>query len=131
MRKLNDINMFIESQVDYYENNTDYSDQYIDFIGDETQLNNYDEDDIYAILESNLTTSTDYSIWDDGAVGVFPVGEIEIQIDTNLTQKEYNAIEDKIDVVSKFNAVDGVITAYICAGMNVRVYSDYKGGNND
>ena len=123
MRKVTDINQYLEQQIEYYETNTDYSDNYLDFLGDTLQYDGvYNEEDIYRILDNELTTSTDYSYGVDNSVAVFPVGEIEIQIDTNLTQKEYNAIEHKINYPSKYNG--SLLLVYICAGMNVRVYSD-------
>ena len=123
MRRVNDINREIEIQIDYYENNRDYSDNYLDILADALQYDDrYSEDDQYKILDSNLTTDTDYSYLADNAVAVFPVGEIEIQIDTDLTEREYAAIENKIDYPSSYNGDS--ISVYICTGMNVRIYSD-------
>lgn len=129
MRKLNEINRHLEDQAEYYESNTDYSDLYLDLLGDTLQYDGvYNEDTIYKILDSDLTTSTDYSYGVDDAVAVYPMGEIEICIDTNLTVTEYNAIEDQIEAVTKFHPATSTeqayIVAYICCGMNVRVYSD-------
>lgn len=125
MRKLNDINAFIGSQIEYYESNEDYAGNYLDMVGDRLQYDGvYSEDEIDSIMDSNLTTDTDYSYLNDDAVCVFPIGEIEVTIETNLTQREYEAIEDNISHPSRFN--DGEITAYVCAGMNVRIYSDFK-----
>ena len=131
MRKLSEINRYLESQVEYYESNTDYSDLYLDFIGDTLQYEDqYSEEDQYKILDSDLTTSTDYSYLSDDAVAVYPVGEIEVCINTDLTEKEYRAIEDKLDHVSKYYANEHnnapYIVVYICAGMNIRVYSDVE-----
>ena len=123
LRRVNDINREIESQIDYYENNSDYSDNYIDMLGDTLQYDDrYTEDDIYKILDSELTTATDYSYLADDAVATFPVGEIELQLDTDLTEKEYEAIKDKIDYPSTY--CGDYILVYVCSGMNVRVYSD-------
>ena len=102
MRRVNEINNEIDSQIEYYENNTDYSDNYLDLLGDTLQYNGiYSEEEIYRLLDADLHTETDYSYLVDSAIAVFPVGEIEIQIDTELTQKEYNAIESKINYPSR------------------------------
>ena len=122
MRTYNDINRELDRQVDYYENNKDYSDQYLDLLGDQLQYEDrFNEDEILAILDSELTTETDYSYLADNCITLFHMGEIEVQIDTNLTKKEFNAIEDKLDYPASWN--EGYIIAYICSGMNVRVYS--------
>ena len=126
MRKLNEIKSEIESQVDYYENNRDYSDMYMDMLGDNLQYNNVPEDEIYRLLDADLYTDTDYSYLNDDAIAVFPMGEIEICIDTNLTEKEYNAIESQLDQVSEYKYNDGesYLRVFICTGMNIRVYEN-------
>jgi len=129
MRKLNDIKQYIEDQVNYYENNTDYSDMYLDLIGDTMQYDGvYSEEEIYRLLDADLYTSTDYSYMSDDAIAVYPMGEIEICFDTDLTQKEYNAIADQLDQVShykpKTDHSDPYIRVFICSGMNIRVYEN-------
>ncbi len=134
MRKLNQINQYLEQQVEYYESNTDYSSLYLDMLGDRLQYDGvYNEEQIEQLLDNELTTETDYSYGIDNSIAVFPIGEIDICIDTNLTEKEYNAIESNIDYPSKYypNTDNGspYIVAYICSGMNVRVYSTLELNN--
>jgi len=125
LRKVNDINAFIESQIDYYENHSDYQNSYLDFLGDNLQYDGiYNDEQINLLLDSDLTTSTDYGYLADNCIALWPVGEIEIDVETNLTEKEYKAIKDKIDYAFSFK--DGVITCFICTGMNVRAYSDLE-----
>ncbi len=131
MRRVNKINEAIEDQTKYYEDNRDYSDLYLDMLGDRLDYDGvYSEEDVYKILDSELTTDTDYGYGVDDAVAVFPMGEIEIMLDVELTQKEYEAIENKLDPVTKFypatDTESAYIVAYICTGMNIRVYSDHK-----
>ncbi len=123
MRRVNEINREIDSQIKYYEDNRDYSDSYLDILGDQLQYDDrYSEELQHKILDSDLTTATDYSYWADNSAAIFPVGDIELQLEVELTEKEYNAIEDKLDYASEYHGDN--ILVYVCAGMNVRVYSD-------
>jgi hypothetical protein len=123
MRKLNEINAEIERQIDYHENNRDYSDNYMDFIGDTMQYDGiFSEEEIYRLMDADLYTDTDYSYMRDDAIAVYSVGDIEIQIETDLTQKEYKVIADKLYYASSYG--NGSILVYICAGMNIRVYEN-------
>ena len=123
MRKLNEINAEIDRQIDYTENNRDYSDNYMELIGDTMQYDDVlSEEEIYRLLDADLYTETDYSYLADDAIAVYPVGEVEIEINTDLTEKEYNVIADKLDYASSYNG--GSLLIYICAGMNVRVYEN-------
>ena len=122
LRRVNDINKEIERQIDYYENNRDYSDNVLDFIGDQLRYDGVDEEEIHRLMNADLYTDTDYSYLSDDAIAVFPVGEIEILIDTDLTKKEYNVIANQLDYSSTYNG--DTISVFICTGMNVRVYEN-------
>lgn len=123
MRRLNDIEKAVKSQIEYYENNKDYAGNYLDGLGDTLQHDGrYSEAEIYKLLASDLTTSTDYSYNYDNAITAYPVGELEAIIETDLTEKEYKALNEKFSYPSKYHKGD--ITFYVCSGMNIRVYSD-------
>jgi len=109
MRKLNEINEYVSAQADYYENNRDYSDEYI------LMYNAAVEDEVEVTAE----TGYGYSYMPPDALEVYSVGEIEISIETDLTQKEYDAISDNLYCKSRFDARDGVITGWVCLDMNI------------
>ena len=119
--KLNDLHTTILQAQEYYETNNDYLGNYLDSLGDILQYEGrYSEDEVYAILDREHTIETDYSYMADDAITVIPVGEIHHDIETDYTIAQYEAIEDKLDCVSSFT--NGIITCYLCVGMNIRVY---------
>ena len=124
---LSSINKQLQDAVEYYETHEDYLSNYADNLGDLLQYEaRYTEDDIYAILDSSLSFDTDYSYLDTPeAVATIAVGEIHHEIETTLTRAEYDAIELDFDYASDYSN-DGTITFYVCSGMNVNIYSDYK-----
>jgi len=130
MRKLNDIETQIKLEIEYYETHKDYLDNYLEtgILGDHLQYYGVNEDEITRLLSDDveLYAETDYSYMDDDAIAVFHVGEIEIQIETNLTKKEYDILEKKFEYSSRYT--NGILSFFICTGMNIRIYENKNEG---